>query len=61
MWPSESGEMVRLVEREVEEVKIEWAESRAAVSQLQTTVTEMTGKLVGLILFGAHHSEFHFF
>ena len=47
-WPSEGGELVKVVEREVEEVRVEWEESREAVSCLQTTVTEMTAQLVGL-------------
>ena len=51
----DGGELVRVVEREVEEVRVEWEESRAAVSHLQTTVTEMTARLVSLVvLFRAH-------
>ena len=52
----DSGELVRVVEREVEEVRVEWEESRAAVTRLQTTVTQMTAKLVSIATpFKAHH------
>ena len=56
MWSSDSGELVKVVEKEVEEVRVEWEESRAVVSRLQTTVTEMTARLVSLVTpFRAHH------
>lgn len=46
VWPSDSGELVKVVEREVEEVRMEWAESRAAITHHQTIITKMTGRLV---------------
>ena len=56
MWSSDSGELVKVVEKGVEEVRVEWEESRTVVSQLQTTVTEMTARLVSLVTpFRAHH------
>ena len=56
VWSSDSGELVKVVEKEVEEVRVEWEESRTVVSQLQTTVTEMTARLVSLVTpFRAHH------
>ena len=45
-WPSESSELVKMVEREVEEVRVEWEESREAVCRHQTIITEMTVRLV---------------
>ena len=39
---------MKVVQREVEEVKVEWEESQVAISHLQSTVTEMTDRLVSL-------------
>ena len=47
-WPSDGGDLVKVVEREVEEVRLEWEESRAAVCQHQTTIADMTVKLVSV-------------
>ena len=57
-WPSGGGgDLVKVVEREVEEVRLEWEESRAAVCRHQTTITDMTVKLVSMHLFKAHHTQ----
>ena len=59
VWPSDSGELVRVVEREVEEVRVEWAESQAAITRHLTIISEMTGRLVSNILFIAHQTPLY--
>ena len=46
---------MRVVEKEVEEVRVEWEASRVAIHRHQTTVTEMTLRMVSLLfLYEAH-------
>ena len=58
VWPSEGVDLVKLVEREVEEVRLEWEESQEAVCRHQTTITKLTVRLVRCpTLYRAHQVE----